>query len=59
MLMGGHALIIVTDCDPQPAPSINGVNQSDDIRQHLYWSFCSRGVPVSTSDWAPGLVTTR
>jgi len=54
----GSRTIIVTDGDPQPA-SINGVNQSDDIRQHLIGSILFAWRASQHIRTGPGLVTTR
>lgn len=42
----GSRAIIVTDGSPEP-PVLNGVNQSDDIRQKLIPQFCADGKPIS------------
>lgn len=52
----GSRVVIVTDGSPNPA-AINGVNQADDIRQHLIGQFCAQGVPVSTIGLALDLST--
>lgn len=52
----GSRVVIVTDGSPEPA-ILNGVNQSDDVRNKLVPQFCSQGFPVSAFGLALDLTT--